>query len=142
MDNTRLRTALLSLHGSLVDCERGAFEKAHGPIANGKFLQMLMQDPAFAWLAPLTSLIAQLDELEDEGLPESEREAWYARAQSVLARNGALGARYAERIDISADIAFAHAAALHELGLVRHRRMGGTAEARGESARPGRALRR
>jgi hypothetical protein len=117
MDHTRLRSALLSLHRSLVDFERGAYEKAHGPMANGQFLRRLMWDPALAWLAPLTSLIAQFDEIEAEGHTEEQREGWYARARSVLARNGALGATYAERIDLSPNIAFAHAAAVHELSL-------------------------
>ena len=129
MDNTRLRSALLSLHRSLVDFERGAYEKANGPVANAEFLQMLMRDPAFAWLAPLTSLIAQMDEIEVEEHTEAQREAWYARARSVLVRDGALGANYAERIDVSADIAFAHAAALHELGAMRCGEPGGRPEA-------------
>lgn len=114
MDPTRLRSALLSLHRSLVDFERGAYEKAHGPMANGQFLRRLMWDPALAWLAPLTSLIAQFDEIEAEGHTEEQRDGWYSRARSVLARNGALGPTYAERIDVSPDIAFAHAAAVHE----------------------------
>src|SRR5262252_5609985 len=54
MDPTR--TALLSLHRALVDAERRAYEKTHGRIADGEFLQALTRDPSLAWLAPLTSL--------------------------------------------------------------------------------------
>src|SRR5687767_7029024 len=59
------RTALLDLHRALVEGERRDYEKAHGRVSGGDFLQALIRDPAFAWLTPLTRLIARLDELED-----------------------------------------------------------------------------
>ena len=47
----QLSKALLRLHKSLLDGERAAYERIHGPIpSNGAFLQLVLGDPAFAWL--------------------------------------------------------------------------------------------
>jgi hypothetical protein len=58
-----LRRLLLTLHKALLDSERTAYEIGHGPIASpGAFLQLLIHDPAFQWLRPITTLIVQVDE--------------------------------------------------------------------------------
>lgn len=58
-----LRDTLLTLHKALLDSERTAYELSHGPVASpGAFLQLVIGDPWFAWLQPLTSLIVQIDE--------------------------------------------------------------------------------
>ena len=116
MENTR--TALLSLHRTLVDFERRTYEKTHGRTSGGDFLQALVRDPSLAWLAPLTSQIARLDELADAKETAAQRRTWRARMRSLLRRDaadGAFGAEYAKRIESSPDVAFAHAAALHSL---------------------------
>ena len=115
MDDTRSR--LVSLHGALVEFERRAYEKAHGRTAGGTFLQALVRDPALGWLAPLTSLIARLDELGEGQDAAARRRTWRARARSLLGRRGQgeFGAKCAERIEHSPDVAFAHAATLHAL---------------------------
>jgi hypothetical protein len=109
-----IRAALLSLHRSLIDFERGAYEKARGRTSSGEFLQALVRDPSFNWLAPLTSQIARLDELADMGETATEattrRRTWRARTRSLLR-----GSEYARRVESSPDVAFAHAAALHAL---------------------------
>ncbi len=51
------------LHKALLDSERTSYELVHGPIASpGAFLQLLINDPRFAWLRPVTTLIVQIDE--------------------------------------------------------------------------------
>jgi hypothetical protein len=58
-----LRQLLLTLHKALLDSERTAYEIGHGSIASpGAFLQLLIHDPAFQWLRPITTLIVQVDE--------------------------------------------------------------------------------
>jgi hypothetical protein len=58
-----LRIALLSLHKALVDSERVGYEKAVGGIKSpNQFLNLLMNDPWFAWLQPLSQLIIAMDE--------------------------------------------------------------------------------
>jgi hypothetical protein len=68
---TEVRTALLELHKSLVDAERLQYERAHGRLENAEFLKVLMADPQFAWLKPLTGLIVRLDEAQEDGNAEA-----------------------------------------------------------------------
>jgi len=61
---TRVRTALLRLHKTLLDFEREGYERARGKIDNSyAFLQLVMSDPWFAWLRQLSELIVEMDEL-------------------------------------------------------------------------------
>lgn len=61
---TRVRTAVLRLHKTLLDFERQAYERDHSPIGNSyQFLQLAMNDPWFAWLRQLSELIVEMDEL-------------------------------------------------------------------------------
>jgi hypothetical protein len=60
---TELRQILLTLHKALLDSERTAYEISHGAIASpSAFLHLLIHDPAFQWLRPITTLIVQIDE--------------------------------------------------------------------------------
>jgi len=64
-----VRLALLALHKSLVASERITYEKTIGAIQSpNQFLQLLISDPWFAWLQPLSQLIVSMDEaLEAKG---------------------------------------------------------------------------
>ena len=114
----RLRTSLLSLHQALVEFERRGYEKTHGRVAGGEFLQALLRDPALAWLAPLTALIARLDDIGDGKDTAAQRRTLQARVRAMLTARGDsdFAGRCAERIQLSPDVAFAHAAAMHALG--------------------------
>ena len=58
-----VRTAVLGLHKTLIDTERVRYEHSRGKIESSHHaLQLVMQDPFFAWLRPLAQLIVQLDE--------------------------------------------------------------------------------
>jgi hypothetical protein len=65
-DRAALRTvrqALISLHKMLLDRERHHFEQEHGPIeSTHQHLRLVMDHPSFAWLRPLSGLIARFDE--------------------------------------------------------------------------------
>ena len=61
----RLRTALLSLHRTLVDLERRDYEKHHGQQSAGQFLQLMAYGESMRWLEPLSRLIVLLDEAID-----------------------------------------------------------------------------
>lgn len=58
-----VRRGLFRLHKALIDSERATFERRHGAMSNGQFLQALIQDPFFAWLRPFSGLIVEIDEL-------------------------------------------------------------------------------
>ena len=50
-----LRDALLNLHKVLVDSERASYEQTMGTIHSpNQLLQLLINDPWFAWLHPLS----------------------------------------------------------------------------------------
>jgi len=67
MDNgERLREArnlLLNLHKILVDHERAIWEGVNGPATAGQFLNLLLEDPDFAWLRKFSTLIVDIDEM-------------------------------------------------------------------------------
>lgn len=71
-----MRETLLRLHKALLDSERTAYEITHGAIASpGAFLQLLINDSAFAWLKPVTTLLVQIDEsLAAKDPPASDRD--------------------------------------------------------------------
>jgi hypothetical protein len=67
---TELRHALLKLHKSLVDSERVSYEKTIGQIKSpNHFLQLLTNDPWFAWLQPFSQFIVAMDEALDAEEP-------------------------------------------------------------------------
>ena len=58
-----LRNSLTALHKALVDSERIAYEQTFGTLESpNKFLQLLINDPWFAWLHPLSELVVFIDE--------------------------------------------------------------------------------
>src|SRR5712671_1053489 len=65
-----IRRGLLTLHKALVDSERITYERTVGAIRSpNHFLQLLTQDPWFAWLQPLSQLIVSIDEALDPKEP-------------------------------------------------------------------------
>lgn len=64
------RNALLRIHTALLDEERIRYERQHGRIdGSGTLLQLVIHDPWFAWLRPISALIVQIDELLDSDEP-------------------------------------------------------------------------
>jgi hypothetical protein len=109
-----LRTRLLELHKTLVDVERSGYERARGRMTDGEFLKALIDDPAFAWLAPLTALIVRLDELESDQLPPEYR----AEIKRLLRPDDlglAFQRRYHELLQRSPDALVAHGAVMRAL---------------------------
>lgn len=59
----QVRNTVLALHKALLDSERTSYEISRGAIGSpADFLQLLINDPWFAWLQPITTLIVQVDE--------------------------------------------------------------------------------
>jgi catechol 2,3-dioxygenase len=58
-----LRGRLLTLHKSLLDDARAAYEMDRGRIASkGALLQLVINDPWFAWLHQISELVVRIDE--------------------------------------------------------------------------------
>ncbi len=83
---TSAREALLDVHKSLLDEERARYELTEGAI-NGSyhFLQLVIGDPWFAWLRPMSELIVAIDQLL-----ASRQLVLPADAESLLDRSRAL----------------------------------------------------
>ena len=75
----RLRTVrhkLLDLHKVLLEAEKVRYERVEGRIEGSwRLLHLLLHDPWFAWLRPLSALIVQIDELLDQKEPEPPTDA-------------------------------------------------------------------
>ena len=106
-----IRAALLDLHRALVEEERREHEKTLGRLSGGEFLQALINDPVFAWLRPLTTLIVRLEELDDA--PDADL---LAAARALLSDDAEFRRRCTALVQRSADVAFAYAAARRALG--------------------------
>ena len=93
-----LRRALLHLHKTLLDWERKAYDRAHGRASPGELLSIVMRDPQFAWLHPLSELIVRIDTMLDVEHPEprAEVEAILRQARALVAP-GESGTAYAQR---------------------------------------------
>lgn len=114
LDN--LFRALLRLHKALLDDERVCYERVHGRIpSNGAFLQLVLNDAWFAWLRPLSQLMAKLDELSEADEPSTgeDMSALLARAQRLLMpteEGEGFGRHYHDALQRSPDVVLAHAA--------------------------------
>src|ERR1700692_1022869 len=59
----KLRNLLLEQHKLLLDRERAEYEKANGPVAGpGPLLALVIEDPHFAWLKQISTLVVEIDE--------------------------------------------------------------------------------
>ena len=62
-----LNTVSLQLHRELIATTRRTYEEAHGPVANPYALFALVtDDPAFAWLRPMSGLLVKISDLLDQ----------------------------------------------------------------------------
>jgi hypothetical protein len=58
---------LRAVHESLVGAVQVAFERLHGRVnGSGTLLALVLDDPLFAWLRPMSALAAELDTLADD----------------------------------------------------------------------------
>jgi hypothetical protein len=110
-----LRTRLLSLHKVLLDDARAAYEMDRGRIAsNANLLQLVINDPWFAWLHPLSELVVRIDETIEPDSPASETDgaALVDQVERLLApaENGETFARrYFEALQRQPSVVLAHA---------------------------------
>lgn len=82
-DATRdLASELKVLHKALLGAGRVTYEAEHGPVGGGlQLLHLLVHDPAFAWLRPLSELMADLDSLLSLDSPPSGEEQGAVRGE-------------------------------------------------------------
>jgi hypothetical protein len=108
-----LSTELRVLHKALLQAGRAAYEAEHGPVAGAtQLLHLLVHDPAFAWLRPLSELMADLDQLLDLGEPLTGDDLGAARGEIehlLSPAGGELWTRLTTFVQREADVATAYA---------------------------------
>ena len=111
-----LSRSLLRLHKALLDSERVSYERVHGRIpSNGAFFQLVLGDAWFAWLRPLSHMMARLDELdeEDEVSTRAEITALIESVRTLLMpseEGDGFGRHYYDALQREPDVVLAHAA--------------------------------
>ena len=71
-----LSSAFLRLHKVLLDGEKEKYEAKNGKIPNANiYLSLVLDDPQFAWLRKISSLIALIDEATSIRRPATQTEA-------------------------------------------------------------------
>jgi hypothetical protein len=114
---TELREALLRLHKALMESERAGYEQTFGKISTPyQFLHLLTTDPWFAWLRPMSQLIAAMDEALDakEPLTAAGVDAFTGQTKVLLVPTTSgegFSQHYDEALQRDPDVVFAHAAA-------------------------------
>ncbi len=106
--------ALRPLHKSLMDVTRAEYEREHGPVPGpGVLFQLVVRDPAFAWLRPMSGLMAHIDELLDDkkAFDAADAEALRAQVEALIVEGEHPTAkRHLEILQIEPDVVLAHAA--------------------------------
>jgi hypothetical protein len=83
-----LSKAMLRLHRTLLDAAKIDYEAANGKIASiGQYFQLVVDDPYFAWLRKLSSLIALIDEAVSVRRPATESEALALKNEAKIILN-------------------------------------------------------
>ena len=109
-----MRGSLLSLHKALILAEQVTYERIHGRVASSsQLLQLVLNDPWFTWLHPLSQLVIRIDELldnESEVLHvEMEHFLMEARALIRPSEEGdGFERSYYEALQREPDVIFAH----------------------------------
>ncbi len=113
------RDSLLKLHKSLLDHERAIYEGINGPVNAGQFLNILLEDPDFAWLRKFSTLIVEIDELFDQkdAITDEAIEAHITKLRELISMENedeAFRAKYQGALQRDIDSA-AHQGVLKEL---------------------------
>jgi hypothetical protein len=120
---TNVRDSLAELHRALLDAERREMERETGRLSPGAYLQMLINDPRFAWLRPVGRMVATLDDKMHQSrkagaaVNNDEVEKLCDQVAGVLAIRTRLeaGYRYRDLMQREPDVVVAHAAVVNAL---------------------------
>jgi len=111
-----LRHSVLHLHKTLIDSEREVYEQTFGKmVSQNQFLQLLIKDPWFVWLHPISELVVAMDEALEGEVPltavQARRFAEQTRALLKPSEAGEGFERsYYEALQRDPDVVLAHAA--------------------------------
>src|SRR5215203_1017858 len=109
-----VRLRLLDLHKALLDDSRAAYELDRGRIpTNATLLQLVINDPWFAWLRPLSELVVRIDVmlLPDAGATEADGASLLEHVERLLSPAEAtapFALRYSEALQRQPAVIMAH----------------------------------
>ena len=113
---SELRGRLLALHKSLLDDAQAAYEMDRGRVSSpGNLLQLVINDPWFAWLHPLSELVVRIDEAAgpDSALTEGDAKALLEHVDRLLLPSetgDTFARRYFEALQRQPAVVLAHGA--------------------------------
>jgi hypothetical protein len=104
---------LIPLHRGLIDASRDDYAFAYAPVEGPQhLLRLLNEDPFFAWLKPMTTLIVDIDEMVRADFDRAAVDAIAARLDRFF--GSAVDPEFAERyvpiLQRDVDVAVSHAA--------------------------------
>src|SRR5678809_319610 len=109
-----MRGSLLSLHKALILAEQVTYERINGRVeSTSQLLQLVLNDPWFTWLHPLSQLVIRVDELLEEGeeLTTVEVEHFLADVRALIRpseEGDGFERSYYEALQREPDVIFAH----------------------------------
>jgi hypothetical protein len=107
-----LRKHLLPLHRALIDFAGAEYAASLGPVSGpGHLLKLLQEDPFFAWLKPLTTLIVDIDSMTSTDFVSSDVDAIASRTERLFdgGMDPEFSARYLPVLQLDVDVAIHHA---------------------------------
>ena len=109
-----IRRGLLGLHKALIVAEQVTYERINGRVGStGKLLQLVLNDPWFTWLHPLSQMVVRIDELLEDDTDLTDVEvAYFLTEVRALIRPSEEGdgfeRSYYEALQREPDVIFAH----------------------------------
>jgi hypothetical protein len=104
---------LIPLHRALIDAARDDYAFAYGPVDQPtRLLALLNEDPFFAWLKPITTLIVDIDEMARRDFELADAAGIADRVESMFGSspNPEFAQKYIPLLQRSVDVAIGHAA--------------------------------
>jgi hypothetical protein len=121
---TDLRNGLLKLHKAMLESERALYERDIERIPNvGRYLDLVMNDPWFAWLRELSGLVVLIDEAiaadVAPGTEDADRFIAQTRALLVPSENGSgFANEYFKLLQRDPNVVIAHSEMMKTLSSV------------------------
>src|SRR5215212_6735830 len=113
-----LSKALIPLHRALIHATKEDYAFAYEPVTSpGHLLRLVSEDPFFAWLKPMTSLIVVIDEMASTDFERSDSDAVVERVGRLFGAepDAEFAERYRPILQRDVDVAIGHAAVRQSL---------------------------
>ncbi|SRR5258708_18602719 len=112
--------ALIPMHRALINAAREDYALAYEVVGPTRLMQLLNDDPFFAWLKPMTALIVDIDEMARRDFVRADVDAIVDRVQQLFGSTPepAFAERYVPILQRDVDVATGLAAVRQAVGKV------------------------